>query len=162
MGDHFRCRRQEGGETSNPDLPQRQLKALRMDPITSTKKPSFSRHAARLSLVCPSVTLCTFAFLMFSGQATGRRAIAVIASAALCLLPIGLVLALAALLGSSKHRTTGVLAPAVVGLITNGLLLSFVVASFVASRSRQPHGHSDVEAAPVRTAWVGVGVSLRS
>lgn len=104
-----------------------------MDAVTPSKTTSFSKHAARVSWICPVVTIITCSLLMVGGQIIPRRIIALIASAALCLPFIGLFLGIVALFASSKQSTRGVLVSAGVGTIINGLLLSFVVAIFISA-----------------------------
>lgn len=117
--------------------------------MTPAGTTSFSRYAARLSWVCPIITTLTIALLMLGGQIFARRTIALTASAALCLLVIGLLLGFVALLGISKQGRRGILAQAIVGIILNGLLLSFLVASLVASRGRPAHQRGSVDAPAV-------------
>lgn len=57
-----------------------------------------------------------------------------VASGALCLIAVGLAFGIAALLGISKQGAKGILAPALVGIIINGLLLPFVVANFITAQ----------------------------
>lgn len=109
-------------------------------------------YAARLSCICPIITIVACALLMLGGQTLARPTIAAIASAALCLLVPGLVLAVVALLGISRHGTRGLRAPALVGLIANGLLISFVVASIVASRSGRTRPHGSIGSPAASTA----------
>ena len=123
-----------------------------MDTARPPKTASFSHYAARISWVCPIITIVIFVALILGGHIIARKAIALVASSALCLLIIGLILAIVALFGISKHGTKGILAPAVVGIILNGLLLSFVVASFVTSRARQMQQHGEIDS-PVRVVW---------
>lgn len=125
-----------------------------MDIVTSSRATSLTHYAARLSWVCPIITIMTFAFLMLGGQIIPRRAIALIASSALCILLIGLILAVVALLGISRHGTRRILAPAIVGIIINGLLFSFVVASFVASRARRTQQRGSIDVSAVRVVRV--------
>ena len=49
---------------------------------------------------------------------------------------IGLVLGVVALFGIRKHGTKGILAPALVGILINGLLLFIFVSNFVAAQAR--------------------------
>jgi hypothetical protein len=113
----------------------------------STK--SFSRQAANLSWICPIVTIIIFVLLILSRQTVPRKIIALVASGALCLIVIGLMFGIVALFGLSKHGTKGILAPAIVGIIVNGLLLSFVVTNFLTARLRAMQQHSGIETLPV-------------
>ncbi len=92
-----------------------------MDTPTSPKK-SFSFHqAARLSWVCPIFILFV---LMFSRQ-IGSRVIVDMGS--LLFMVFGLVFGAAALFGIRTHGKRGILIPAIVGIIINGLLLFIYV-----------------------------------
>lgn len=114
--------------------------------MTPPRMKSFSHYAAKLGWVCPAVTAVTFLFLMLGGQNIGRRNIALIASAALCLLVVGLILSITAMLGIPRCGRRGILAPAIVGIIINGLLICFVVASFLVSRVRRAQQHGSITA----------------
>jgi hypothetical protein len=116
--------------------------------MDASRTKSFSHLAANLSWVCPVITVIIFVFLMFSRQVVPRRVIALVATGALCLLVIGLIFGIVALFSISRHGMKGILAPAIVGVIVNGLLLSFVVASFVTSRARMQR-HSGIETPPI-------------
>jgi hypothetical protein len=62
--------------------------------------------------------------------------IALIATGAICLLPLGLACAIAALVAVRKHGRKGILLPATLGLALNGLLLAFVLTNFLTARHR--------------------------
>jgi hypothetical protein len=47
----------------------------------------------------------------------------------------------------------GILAPAIVGIILNGLLLFIFVTNFMAARARAMQQHSGIEASPVVAVW---------
>ena len=57
---------------------------------------------------------------------------------ALVLIVTGIIFGIAALLVSRKHTKNGILVPALVGLILNGLLLFLFISNFLAVRAR--HG----------------------
>jgi hypothetical protein len=124
-----------------------------MDTPTPPKTTSFSHRVATLSWVCPIITIIIFVLLIFGRQIVARKAIALVASSALWLLVIGLILGIVALFGISKHGTKGILGPAIVGIIINGLLISFVVTNFITSRARAMQQHGAIDASPVRVVW---------
>jgi hypothetical protein len=120
-----------------------------MDSPTPPRTASFSHHAATLSWVCPIITVIIFVLLIFGRQIIARKMIAAVAACSLWLVVVGLIFGLVALFGISKHGTKGILVPAIVGIIINGLLLSFVVASVVTSRVRAMQLHGSIEASPI-------------
>ncbi len=101
-------------------------------------KTSFSHQAAKLSWVCPIIV---FVLLMFSRQ-IGARVIIELVS--LLLIAVGFVFGVVALFGIRTHGKSGVLAPAVVGIIINGLLLFIFVTNFMAARARAQQQRGDV------------------
>ncbi len=115
-----------------------------MDMPTPPKTTSFSHQAAKLSWVCPIIV---FVLLMFTRQIGAR---VIIEMVALLLIVVGLVFGIFALFGISKHGTKGILAPAIVGIIVNGLLLFIFVTNFMAARARAQQ-HTSIEASPVVT-----------
>jgi hypothetical protein len=117
--------------------------------MDAPRTKSFSHLAATLSWVCPIITIIVFVLLIFGRQVVARKMFAGIASSVLWLVVVGLILGIVALFGISKHGTKGILAPAIVGIIINGLLLSFVVTSVITSRARRMQQHSSIETLPV-------------
>jgi hypothetical protein len=116
--------------------------------MKAPRRKPFSRQAAILSWVCPSITIIIFVVLIFSGQIVPRRIIALVASGALGLIGVGLVFGIGALFGVSKYGKKGILAPAIVGIIMNGLLLSFVVTNLIrgkAGATRQHSGNGELQ-----------------
>ncbi|HWQ92318.1 MAG TPA: hypothetical protein VN673_11645 [Clostridia bacterium] len=103
------------------------------------------------------MTIITFVLLIFSSQVVPRNIIALVASGALGLIVVGLVSGIVALFGISKQGKQGILAPAIVGIIINGLLLAFVVTSFITARFRAKQQQGGLETSPV----VAMGVSMR-
>jgi hypothetical protein len=101
-------------------------------------KTSFSHQAAKLSWVCP---ILVFVLLMFSRQ-IGARVIIELVS--LLLIVLGFVFGVIALFGIRTHRKSGILAPAIVGMIINGLLLFIFVTNFLAARARAQQQRGDV------------------
>ena len=77
--------------------------------------------------------------LMFGGH-TGARVI--LELVALLLIIGGLVLGIVALFGIRKHGAKGILAPALVGIVINGLLLLIFITNFLAARARAQRGAS--------------------
>jgi hypothetical protein len=117
--------------------------------MDAPKTKSFWHRAACLSWVCPIVTVIIFVFLVFERQIVPRKVIALVASGALGLVVIGLMFGIVALFGISKHGTKSILAPAIIGVIINGLLLSFVIANSITARVRAIRQHSGTNALPV-------------
>jgi len=63
------------------------------------------------------------------------------------LIIVGLAFGIIALFGISQHGSKGILAPAIVGIIINGLLLLIFVTNFMAARARA-QGRADIGASP--------------
>src|SRR6267154_4829288 len=82
---------------------------------TPTQSASFAHQAAKLSWVCPIIV---FVLVTFGGHIGARVIIELIA---LLLIVVGLIFGIVALIGISKHGSKGILAPAIVGIIINGL-----------------------------------------
>lgn len=74
---------------------------------------------------------------MFSRQ-IGARVIIELVS--LLLMVVGLVFGIVALFGIRTHGKSGILAPAIVGIIINGLLAFIFVTNFLAARARAQRG----------------------
>ncbi len=70
----------------------------------------------------------------------------------LLLIVVGLLFSIIALFGISKHGTKGILTPAIVGIIINGLLLFIFVTNFVAARARAQQ-HTGIESSAVVAVW---------
>ncbi len=87
---------------------------------------------------------------MFNRQIGARVIIELVA---LLLIVVGLIFGIIALFGISKHGTKGILAPAIVGIIINGLLLLIFVMNFMTARARAIQQHSSIEASPVVAMW---------
>ena len=96
-----------------------------------------------MSWACPIVV---FVLVAFGGQVGARVIIELIA---LLLIIVGLLFGVIALFGISKHGTKGILAPAIVGIIINGLLLFIFVTNFLAARARAMQQHTSIEASPL-------------
>lgn len=117
------------------------------------RQTSFARQAATLSWICPVVTSLTLVLLIFSGGIVPRRSIAIIASGALCLIPLGLGFGAVALLRSSKQGTRGIRAPAIIGIIINGLLLLVVAAIYLSAKFRTAQQHGSIGIPSPVTMW---------
>ena len=107
-------------------------------------KTSFSHQAAKLSWVCPIIVLL---LMMFGRQAGGRVVIELVA---LLLIVVGFVFGVVAVFGIRTHGKRGILAPAIVGIIINGLLLFIFVTNFLAARA-QAQQRGDVSPAITQT-----------
>jgi len=109
-----------------------------MDTPTPPQTTSFAHQAAKLSWVCPIIV---FLLLTFGRQAGARVIIELVA---LLLIVVGFVFGVIALFGMRTHGSKGILAPAIVGIIINALLLFIFVTNFLAARSRAQQQRSDV------------------
>jgi hypothetical protein len=83
---------------------------------------SFPQQAARASWIAPIIAV---GFVMFSHNIPNRGAVAsmIIGSVAFLFYIAGLVLAIIALAGMKKAGRSGVLVPALAGLVINGALV---------------------------------------
>jgi hypothetical protein len=109
-----------------------------MDTPTPPKTTSFSHQAAKLSWVCPIIIFLLLAF----GRLAGARVI--IELIAFLLIVVGLVFGVIALFGMRTCGKSGILAPAIAGIIINGLLLFIFVTNFLAARARAQQQRGDV------------------
>jgi len=114
---------------------------------TPAQPTAFAHQAAKLSWACP-IVVCVL--VAFGGQVGARVIIELIA---LLLIVVGLIFGVIALFGISKHGTKGILAPAIVGIIINGLLLFIFITNFMAARARAMQQHTSIEASPVVAMW---------
>ncbi len=108
---------------------------------------AIAHQAAKLSWACPIIV---FVLVAFGGQVGARVIIELIA---LLLIIVGLASGVIALFGISRHGPKGILAPAMVGIILNGLLLFIFVTNFRAARARAQPQHTSIEAPPVVALW---------
>lgn len=99
-------------------------------PIPPQKTTAFAHQAAKASWASAVIVF----FLVAFGGRTGARVI--LELVALFLIVAGLVLGIIALFGIRKHGMKGILAPALVGMVINGLMLFIFVTNFVAARAR--------------------------
>jgi uncharacterized membrane protein YeaQ/YmgE (transglycosylase-associated protein family) len=113
---------------------------------TPPQTTSFAHQAAKLSWACPIIV---FLLLMFGRQVSSPVILDLIA---LLLIVVGLIFGVIALFGISKHGRKGILAPAIVGIIINGLLLFIFVTNFIAARARAQQ-HTSIETSPVVAVW---------
>jgi hypothetical protein len=113
---------------------------------TPSQPTAFAHQAAKLSWVCPIIV---FLLLMFGRQVSSPVVLDLIA---LLIIVVGLIFGVIALFGISKHGRKGILAPAIVGIIINGLLLFIFVTNFMAARARAQQ-HTGIEASPVVAVW---------
>ena len=114
---------------------------------TPPETKAFAHQAAKLSWVCPIII---FLLLVAGKQAISPLILDLIG---LLLIVVGLIFGVIALFGISKHGTKGILAPAIVGIIINGLLLFIFVTNFVAARARAQQQHTGIEPSPVVAVW---------
>lgn len=99
-----------------------------MDTPTPTTTKSFSHLAAKLGWVCPVISVIILTLLINYGKIVARKIIPFFVLLAISLMVVGLIFGIVALFGISKHGTKGILMPAIIGFIINGLLLLFLVA----------------------------------
>jgi hypothetical protein len=97
---------------------------LELKPATT-----FAHQAARASWIGPIIIFLLFAF---AHQVAARLVLELIA---LVLIVAGIGLGIAALFGIRQHGRKGILAPALTGLVLNGLLLFIFITNFVAARA---------------------------
>jgi len=88
-----------------------------------------------------------FALIAFGGRSGAKLVIEFIA---LAFMVVGLILGVIALFGIRKHGTKQILAPALVGIIIHGLLLSIFITNFLAARAAAQR-RTSAWAAPVVT-----------
>jgi len=117
------------------------------------KTTAFSHQAAKFSWVCPIIVMLVMTFT----QQIGHRVI--IEMISLLLFLVSLVFGIIALFGIRAHGKSGILAPAIAGIIINGLLVVIFVTNFMAARARAQQQRGDVTAPiehsrQVYTTWV--------
>jgi len=101
-----------------------------MNETTSVQSVPFARQAAKGSWVSAVIV---FLLLAFGGR-TGARA--VLELVALLLIVAGFVLGVVAIFGIRKHGKKGILAPALIGIIINAVLIFIFLTNFLAARAR--------------------------
>src|SRR5438876_9287575 len=99
-------------------------------PTPPHQTSTFASQAAKGSWVSAAMIF----LLVALGQRTGARVI--IEFVALFIMVAGLILGVIALFGIRKYGTKGILAPAVVGIAINGLLLFIFLTNFIAARAK--------------------------
>lgn len=107
-------------------------------PTSATEAPAakaFAHQAAKASWAGPIVI---FVLLVFGHQVAPPVLLDLLA---LALILTGIGMGIAALFGIRKHGRKGILVPALVGLVINGLLLLIFVTNFLAVRHQaMSHG----------------------
>ena len=103
---------------------------------TPPSTTAFAHQAAKGSWAS---AIIIFVLVAFGGRLGARVFIELIA---FLLMVVGLALGVIALLGIRKHGMKGILAPAIVGIILNGLLLFIFVTNFLAARAKAQRGAS--------------------
>jgi energy-coupling factor transporter transmembrane protein EcfT len=98
-------------------------------PPTGKQPVAFAYQAAKASWIGPIIIFLLFAF---AHQVAAGVLLELIA---LVLIVAGICLGVAGLFGIRKHGKKGILAPALVGLVLNGLLLFIFITNFVAARA---------------------------
>jgi hypothetical protein len=116
----------------------------RMNAPPETK--AFAYQAAQLSWICPIIM---YLILVADKQISSPMILDLVA---LMLIVVGLIFGIISLSGISEHGSKGILAPAIVGIIINGLLLFIFVTNFMTARARAQQ-HTNIEASPVVVAW---------
>ena len=101
-------------------------------PVTTAPQQvnAFPHQAAKASWASAALVFILVAF----GRRTG--ATVVIELIALALMLVGLALGVISLFGIRRHGTKHILAPALVGILINGLLLSIFITNFLAARAK--------------------------
>lgn len=99
-------------------------------PPDKPQATAFANQAAKASWIAPLVVLALF---VFAHQIAARVLLELIA---LGLIVTGICFGVAALFGIRKHGKKGILTPALVGLILNGLLLFIFITNFLAARAQ--------------------------
>ena len=108
-------------------------------PLRSTPPPNikpFARHAARASWIS---FIFAFVLLMLLHPLQGSPLEFIILRAAPLLMLLGFALGLIALFGIRKYGIKGILLPAVIGLILNGLLIGEVLGPATLAALRRRH-----------------------
>ncbi|HZO85288.1 MAG TPA: hypothetical protein VFC26_08755 [Verrucomicrobiae bacterium] len=112
-------------------------------PTTTT---SFAHQAAKASWASALILILVLAF--------GRQVASpvIIDLLALLLIGLGFLSGLIALFGIPKHGAKGILGPATVSLLINGLLLFIFFTNFFAARARARSGQNGSPSAAVSTS----------
>ncbi len=81
------------------------------------------------------IPIVVFELLIFDRQIVSqivvRKKTAAVGLSMLLLIVVGFILGIVALFGISKQGTKGILAPAIVGIVINGLLILFVFINLI-------------------------------
>ena len=98
---------------------------------SASPQPSLFHQAAQFSWVS---VLCFAGIIGFTGQVLAP---VVRELFGMLFLLVGFVCGIVALFGIRKHGVKGILAPALVGLVMQSLIISIFVTNFMAARERQ-------------------------
>ena len=130
---------------------------------------TFFHQAAKASWVAPLVALLLgFCTLDYRRQPDNRDSALIIGVVNVLLIAGGLVLAIVAFFGIKRHGSEGIVAPAIAGLVINGLLVVLALSLLPAlNRARNTAARIAATPAPVpitspnsvfrQTGWVGSG-----
>jgi len=100
-------------------------------PVTTPPQTNaFAHQAAKASWASAVIV---FVLVAFGGRTVARVVIELVAFVVML---VGVALGVIALFGIRKHGTRGILAPALVGMAINGLLVFIFVTNFLAARAR--------------------------
>lgn len=109
------------------------------------RPPSFAHQAAKGSWASPIIL---FVILMFGKQFIPGVILDLVGA---LFIIAGLALGIVALFGIRRHGSKGILAPAIIGLVINLLLLFIFVTNFIAARAKAQKG-AHLNASPVVVA----------
>ncbi len=101
--------------------------------IPPAPRTGFAHRAAKASWVSVAIVFVLGVFSEATQIAAAKLLVELIA---LLLMLAGLALGIAALFGIRQHGTRGILGPAIVGIILNGLLIFIFTTNFFAARAR--------------------------
>ena len=99
----------------------------------STPPPQTSTFAHQAAKASWFSAVIIFLLLSFGSRIGGRLFVEL---GALLLMVVGLALGVIALFGTRKHGIRGILAPALAGIIINGLLMFIFATNFFAARAK--------------------------
>jgi hypothetical protein len=123
---------QSGAPPLPPPLPVQPIGYATPQPPHVPGKSNFAQQAAKASWMAPVIAII-LGFL--ANNSRDRSGSLIMAFANMGLITIGFALGIVALLGIRRHGREGVLGPAIIGLVINGLFLAgFVAILFLARR----------------------------
>ena len=111
-----------GGLPCFPKTPRLSLRLVPHEVLTRMVK-SLAHHAAKASWACGVIGILLLVL--------GRGAPVIVELAVPVLIIVGIICVIVAFVGIRKHGVKGILAPSLVGLLINGLLMSFFVFNFL-------------------------------